>query len=283
MTTLLIDSNAVCHRARHAMKSSNLSHDEMRTEVIFSFMNQIYTLASTFETSQFVFAWDSRESKRRKIYSGYKKRLKEKTQEDIDFDNLTLPQFDKIRCEVLPCLGFNNQFLKDGYEADDIIAALVMKHKDKFTIVSRDNDLYQLLFFADMYDPQTKRTMTKHTFYQQFGLVPSKWAMVKAIGGCNSDTIKGVPRVGATTAVKYLRGQLKENAKAYAAIKESQKLIDFNLKLVKLPFAGMNGTFTLSEDNLSTRKFLETFTKLGFRTFISDREFAGWEKLFNLK
>jgi DNA polymerase-1 len=283
MTTLLIDSNAVCHRARHAMKSSNLSHDEMRTEVIFSFMNQIYTLAQTFNTNQFVFAWDSRESKRRKIYPEYKKRSKEKTQDDIDFDNLTLPQFDKIRCEVLPCLGFNNQFLKEGYEADDIIAALVMKHKGKFTIISRDNDLYQLLFFADMYDPQTKHTMTKNSFYQRFGILPSKWALIKAIGGCNSDNVKGVYRVGETTAVKFLRGQLKENAKAYAAIQEDWKVVEFNLKLTQLPFAGMNGNFTLSEDSLSARKFLETFTKLGFRTFISDREFAGWEKLFNLK
>lgn len=283
MTTLLIDSNAVCHRARHAMKSSNLSYDEMRTEVIFSFMNQLYTLAKTFDTNQFVFAWDSRESKRRKIYPGYKKRGKEKTQEDIEFDELTLPQFDKIRCEVLPCLGFNNQFLKEGYEADDIIAALVMKYKDKFTIVSRDNDLYQLLFYADMYDPQTKRTMTKKTFYQQFGVLPSKWAMVKAIGGCTSDKVKGVDRVGETTAIKYLRGQLKEGAKTLTAIEESQKLIESNLKLVKLPFAGMNGNFALSEDTLSVRKFTETFTKLGFRTFLSDREFQGWETLFQLR
>lgn len=281
MTTLLIDSNAVCHRARHAMKGTQLSHEEMRTEVIFSFMNQIFTLAERFNTNRFVFAWDSRESKRRKIYPAYKKRDKEKTQEDIDFDNLTLPQFDRIRCEVLPALGFCNQFLKEGYEADDIIAALVMKHKDKFTIVSRDNDLYQLLFFAQMYDPQTKRMMDKSSFYGNFGILPSKWAMVKAIAGCKSDNVKGIDRVGEVTALKYLKGQLKENAKLLTAINENQKLIDFNIKLVKLPFAGMTDNFTLSADTLSARKFLETFSQFGFRTFTGS-EFKDWERLFKL-
>jgi DNA polymerase-1 len=283
MTVLLIDSNAVCHRARHAMKGSQLSHNEMKTEVIFSFMNQLYTLAEVFNTSKFVFVWDSRESKRRKICPDYKRKTKEKTPEEIEFDNLTLPQFDTIRCEVLPNLGFNNIFMKDGYEADDIIAALVMKHPNYFTIISRDNDLYQLLFYADMYDPQMKKTTTKTTFFRSFGILPSKWAMVKAIGGCKSDNVRGVDRVGEITAVKYLKGQLKEGAKTLAAIEENKKLIDFNLKLVKLPLAGMNGSFRLCEDQLTVRKFLEVFTKLGFRTFLADKEFPSWERLFNLK
>lgn len=265
------------------MKGSNLSHDEMKTEVIFSFMNQLYTLAQHFETNQFVFVWDSRESLRRKIYPDYKKKRKEKTQEDIDFDNLTMPQFDRIRCEVLPCLGFNNIFLKEGYEADDIIAALVMKHEGKFTIISRDNDLYQLLLYADMYDPQTKKLQTKMTFFRQFGIGPGKWATVKAIAGCTSDNIRGVNRVGESTAIKYLKGKLKPEAKTLQAIRDSSKMIEFNMKLVKLPYADMPFRQMLKNDELTSRKFLETFTKLGFRTFLSDKEFQGWEQLFNLK
>jgi DNA polymerase I len=281
MTTLLIDSNAICHRARHAMKGSNLSHDEMKTEVIFSFMNQIYTLAQRFETKNFVFVWDSRESLRRKIYPDYKRKRKEKTQEDIDFDNLTIPQFDRIRCEVLPCLGFNNIFLKEGYEADDIIAALVFSHPGIFTIVSRDNDLYQLRLYCDMYDPQTKKLQTKFTFYNQFGIGPGKWATVKSIAGCTSDNIRGVNRVGESTAIKYIKGKLKPEAKTLQAIKDSQKMIKFNMKLVKLPFAGLNGSYSMTTDGLTSRKFLETFTKLGFRTFLT--EMPEWERLFKLR
>jgi DNA polymerase I len=281
VTTLLIDSNAVCHRARHAMRGSNLSIDEMRTEVIFGFMNQIYTLAQFFHTNQFIFVWDSRESLRRKICPSYKKKLKEKTQEDIDFDNLTLPQFDRIRCEVLPALGFANIFMKDGYESDDIIAVLVFRYP-RLTIVSRDNDLYQLLLYADMYDPQTKTLMTKHTFFNKFGIGPGKWAMVKAIGGCVSDNVKGVQGVGEKTAIKYLKGQLKEGNKTFIAIEKSKELIDFNRRLVKLPFNNMSWKLELKEDSLSARKFLEVFGKLGFRTFISEREFPEWERLFGL-
>jgi DNA polymerase I len=281
MTTLLIDSNALCHRARHAMKGSGLSHEEMSTEVVFSFCNQIYNLAKYLESNKFVFCWDSRESKRRKMYPGYKKKNKEKTQEDIDFDNLTLPQFDEIRCKLLPCMGFNNIFLKEGYESDDLIAALVMKYPNRFTIISRDNDLFQLLFYADMFDPQTKRLYTKKTFFSQHGIVPSKWAMVKAIAGCTSDTVEGVPRVGEVTAVKYLKGTLKEKSKAYQSIADNQPIIDRNLKLVKLPLAGMNGNMTLTEDSISLKKFMETFSDYGFKTFLG-QDLRGWEEHFKL-
>jgi len=282
MTSLLIDSNALCHRARHAMKGSQLSYNELKTEVIFSFLNQIFNLAKVFETTDIHFVWDSRESKRRKIYPEYKRKHREKTPEEIEFDNLTLPQFDEIRCNVLPSMGFNNIYLKEGYEADDLIAFLVMCKKDKYTIVSRDNDLYQLLFYADMYDPQTKVTMTAKSFYARFGILPSKWAMVKAIAGCNSDNVKGVPRVGDVTAVKYLRSELKESAKAYTAITENEKLIQQNLKLVKLPFNNDTFIFKFYENELSTKKFLSVFTKYGFKTFMSDSEFPEWERVFKL-
>lgn len=265
------------------MKGSNLSMDEMRTEVIFSFMNQLFSLAQKFDNAQFVFVWDSRESKRRKIYPEYKHRKIEKTPEDIAFDELTLPQFDRIRCEVLPSLGFNNIFIKEGYEADDIIAAMVLNRPGLFTIISRDNDLFQLLRYADMYDPQTKKTYTKFTFNSAYGIGPGLWPKVKAIAGCTSDNVKGVDRVGEVTAIKYLKGTLKKEAKTYIAIEENKKLIDFNLKLVKLPFAGLTNRFDLTTDNLTTGKFLETFRTLGFRTFLSDREFPDWERLFKLR
>lgn len=283
MEELIIDSNAVCHRARHAMKGTGLSHNEMKTEVIFSFMNQIYSLAQYFNTNKFVFVWDSRESKRRKMYPDYKKRKQEKTPEEIEFDNLTLPQFDKIRCEVLPALGFNNIFMQNGYEADDIIATIVMQHKDRFTIISRDNDLYQLLFYAKMYDPQSKKMLDKKSFYKIYGIVPSKWAWVKATAGCTSDNVKGIYRIGESTALKYLRGELKDTAKTKAAIEESGDLIRKNMKLVKLPLEGTNSNIVLSKDILTARRFIETFTKLGFRTFLTDREFKEWEKIFRLK
>jgi len=55
MPTLILDSLSICHAAKHAMKSYPLSKEEIRTEVIFIFLQKMLTLARRFDTDKFVF------------------------------------------------------------------------------------------------------------------------------------------------------------------------------------------------------------------------------------
>ena len=48
-----------------------LSVNDLYTGVIFGFLRQVFSLADRFETNQFVFCWDSRQSFRKKIYPEY--------------------------------------------------------------------------------------------------------------------------------------------------------------------------------------------------------------------
>src|SRR3990172_1202711 len=149
MVLLIIDSNFICYKSMIAMKG--LSWDEHATGVIFGFLREISSLADKFESPRFVFAWDSRKSFRRNVYPEYKKRPKIEDPEMEDLFNSGRPQFDEIRLKVLPRLGFKNNFIQVGLEADDIMARIVQEHsgklplEDRICIVSSDEDLYQLL------------------------------------------------------------------------------------------------------------------------------------------
>lgn len=284
---LIIDSPALCHRAKFAMQKVELSFEEMKTEIIFNFLNQIMSLAKRFETNQFAFCWDSRKSKRRDLYPDYKrKRREDKTQEEKDFAVIAYEQFHRLRREVLSALGFKNNFIQTGLEADDIIASIVFLntlHGQKPIIVSRDNDLYQLLLYSDMFDFQTLKMMTDKLFIKEYKCLSSLWNLVKAIGGCTSDNVAGIEGVKEKIAIKYITHILPSHHKTFKAIesKKGQKIIERNKPLVYLPFEGTK-KFSIQRDILYSKDFYDTFEKLGFKSFLYHKNFREWEEQFNL-
>lgn len=284
---LIIDSPALCHRAKFAMQKVELSFEEMKTEIIFNFLNQIMSLAKRFETNQFAFCWDSRKSFRRDLYPDYKyKRKEEKTQEEKDFNNLAYEQFHRLRREILPALGFKNNFIQTGLEADDIIASLTKEEHIYQTIrvVSRDNDLFQLLDYCALFDFQTSKLITDVSFTKRYEILPSLWKHVKSHAGCSSDNVTGVKGVGEKTAIKYIKNTLPKHHKTFKAIesKEGQKIIERNKQLVYLPFKGTK-KFPIQEDRLYSKDFYNTFETLGFKSFLTQENFNEWEEVFNLQ
>jgi DNA polymerase-1 len=289
---LILDSNFLCHRSKHAMKNQDLSHERMRTEVIYNFCLSIFDLAKRFEPDTLVFVWDSRKSKRREIYPRYKPRgTKEKTPEEKFLDDVSYPQFNEIRRKLLPGLGFKNNFIQTGYEGDDIMASIVMNMTvGEPVLVSSDNDLLQLLGYCDIFNAITKKTITRTIFEDEWGIEPHIWADVKSIAGCgggkneSGDNVQGIDGVGEKTAIKYLKKTLNPTTKAFQNIDSSigKEIIETNLPLVKLPFEGTQ-TFTIQEDNLYSRDFISEFERYGFQSFMYANEFRQWERIFKLK
>jgi len=78
-----------------------------------------------FGTGNVVFAFDSKTSKRKKLFPGYKQ--KRHTKDLTDEERAALDEFRvqmrSLRRKILPALGFGNIFQVKGLEADDIIAA----------------------------------------------------------------------------------------------------------------------------------------------------------------
>ena len=308
---IIIDGNNLCHIVNH--KTGHLSDDDRPTGVVFGFMIKLLNMCRVMKTNEFIFCWDSQKSLRKLIYPEYKSNRNNKppvnpaekligafrgeTKEEI-IARLTMEkeaersalfnQISELRSEIIPALGFKNNFIKTGYEADDLIAYIVLMNPAKeFTIVSTDHDLYQLLSNnVRIYNTVKKTFYTKQDFEAEFNLSPVMFREVKAISGCTSDFIKGIQGVGDSTAAKYVRGD-KISPNLLDRIKEGVDVIARNRRLTYLPFlkeeqrgAIPKMGMPLRKDELQLSNFKRLFNQLSFVSLLKD--ISSWEQGFKL-
>lgn len=266
-TWLILDSNYLCYRAFYT--TGTLSYGDVMTGVVFGFLREIKTLQDLHMTRDIVFAFDFGEPLRKQFYQRYKANRKKEVDEA---SRLLISEFKKqvrlLRTEYLQELGFSNVLYQHGYEADDVIAAVVksLPRGDKAIIVSADHDLYQLLGpHVVMWHPQKKETMTEEILREKHGVGPIEWIDVKCLAGCDTDGILGVPGVGESTACKFLAGRLKPHTKAYQAITESNIIWERNRKLIMLPYPGME-PMKLHPDNVTAEKWSVLTGRLGMES-----------------
>lgn len=284
MKSIIVDSHCICHKEKHAKK--DLAFEGVGTGVIFGFMLEILKLAKRFDTNQLFFAWDSSTSHRKKVYPGYKdNRNGSPTPEQVELDRITRPQFYVIRDLVLPELGFrDSSFYFEGYEADDIIASITQCNMDKeWVIASSDEDLYQLLTpLVSMYKPHSRMQYTVEDFLWEMKIQPSDWAMVKALAGCKSDCVPGIPRVGEKTAIDYIRNLLKPTTKAFTAIRRAvtdNGFLERNLKLVTLPFPATPSIFVAGEIKPDLDGYIRTCQRFGFTSMMDKDSIKKWNEI----
>jgi DNA polymerase-1 len=269
---LILDCNYLCHRAYHS--TGSLSYHDVSTGVSFGFFKEVYKLITKFNSEKLIFCFDSGISNRKKISSVYKSnRRKNLTDDELENLKELNKQIIKLEKKYLPFLGFKNIFSLEGFEADDLIASICKYslNEEKAIIVSADADLYQLLSNkVKIYNPYKQVIITPDSFYVNNNISFNKWYLVKAIAGCSSDCVVGVNRVGEKTAIKFLNKELKKESKAYKSIKESIKLIQKNIPLVKLPLKG-TPKITIKKPILTSgKRWKILFEKLGMKSLISE-------------
>ncbi len=271
---ILLDCPFLCHRMKHAM--GDLSFKGSATGIIYGFLKSLSGFQDLFRTSNFVFCWDSKTSKRKEIYPKYKANRdnKEYTDEEIEFDRAFRKQMRKLRTTYLPMIGFKNIFVQRGYEGDDIIASIsqCLNEKDEAVIITSDKDLYQCIRpTVTFYNPQTGKILTLQGFKKQYGIHPIRWGLVKSFAGCTTDNVKGIKGVGEKTAIKYMEKELGTYTKAYHAITspEGVTIFDRNQLLVNLPLEGIR-IFKLRRDKLSEEGWRQVVKLLGMHS-IKDR------------
>lgn len=280
---LVIDSNFLGYQALYTMK--DLSHEEVPTAVVYGFLSRLLSLCKHFSTNQVIFLWDSRHSFRRNQYADYKsgRVRRPMTPEERKIKAAMFDQFILLRRHILREIGFNNVFLRPGYESDDTIAMVVRKStRHQFIVVTGDNDLLQLLRSnVRLYNPTTKKMMTHTRFFQEYGITPDRWPMVKAVGGCSSDSVKGVPGVAESSALKYVR-QILPAGKKLDAIKsaEGQSIIKRNLPLVTLPFQPPPEV-DLVNDDLNWAGLKKVSLIFGLDSFLSGDKKREWKTVLN--
>jgi len=226
---IIIDSNALIHRAYHALPRLTTKKGELVNAVygfLLVFFKSIRELQPDYIVATFDFPGPTFRHKKFKEY----KATRPPTPEDL------CQQTPKVK-EILK--SFNVLiFEKEGYEADDIIGTIASLAPKKQVIpeietiiLSGDLDALQLI------DSNTKvyflrrgvkdtvlydENLTKERYQ---GLSPAKLLDFRALRGDPSDNIPGVTGIGEKTAIKLI--------KEFGSLENLYKEIEQNTKKAK--------------------------------------------------
>lgn len=222
---VLIDGNAILHRAYHSLPPFKTSKGET-TNAIFGFIRMLFDIYSKVKPDYIGIAWDRKAPTYR--HEEYKEYKATRTQPPDDL----YPQLPRLK-EVLR--AFNIPMLeKDGYEADDILGTISHKAEKEpdleTTILTGDKDAFQLVSEktkilapikgvsqTELYNPQKVK--------EKLGINPDQVVDYKALSGDASDNIPGVPGIGPKQATEMLNkyGSLDEIYKHINELPPGQK------------------------------------------------------------
>ena len=109
---------------------------------------------------------------------------------------------DATRAFNIACLEM------EGFEADDIIAALACRARNaggRVTILSSDKDLMQLVGDGvEMLDPMKNKRIDAEGVREKFGVGPERVVDVQALAGDSTDNVPGAPGIGIKTAAQLI-------------------------------------------------------------------------------
>lgn len=294
-TIVVIDGNFIAHLCRF---TNRIRYKGKECGVILKIFEMILDCSMAYDTESISIVWDSKHSWRKKKHSWYKEKRTQDRKELTDQEKKDLrsmyEQVDKLM-KILPQIGFQNSFMQNGIEGDDLMAMICRNYPtSKIVLVASDHDLYQLIDNnVSILTPKGEylgKEYRKKDFEEEFGISPSKWHLVKAIAGCISDEVPGVgrdiktheivARIGEKTACNYLAGKLQNTTKAFQRIvcDEGQQIIDRNLELVRLPHQKTK-PIILKRNKIDKIAFLSLCHEYKFMSFINER-IDEWERFF---
>lgn len=200
---ILVDGNALVHRAYHGIRPGLATTDGRPTTATYSFTQRFQKIINDYTPKYMAVCFDQGRSGRDEVYEGYKADREETP------DELAL-QFDDIK-EIIKAYGVSI-IEKEGYEADDVIAAMTNKaieQEFEVLIVTIDKDMFQLI------SPHVKVYRigigkAKDTVYdadkveERYGVKPNLMADYLALAGDSVDNIPGVSGVGKKGAPKLI-------------------------------------------------------------------------------
>jgi DNA polymerase-1 len=202
---VIIDSNALIHRAFHALPPMT-TKDGRLVNAVYGFTSVLLKVIKDFKPQYVAAAFDvAAKTFRHTDYAEYKATRVKAAQELYD-------QIPLVK-EVLRALNIK-VFEKPGYEADDVIGTLTIRDEvDKpnveSIVVTGDMDELQLV------DANTKvyrlqKGMSDSLLYdtklvkEKFGFTPAQVPDYTALAGDSSDNIPGAPGIGLKGAANIL-------------------------------------------------------------------------------
>lgn len=203
---VLIDGNAILHRAYHALPPLN-SPDGTLVNAVYGFTTMLLRIIIDLAPTHVAVAFDRpKPTFRKDMFAGYQaKRPK--------MDDELAGQIGTVH-DVVTALGLPIYEL-DGYEADDVIGTIVRKAThdnngfDSVIVVTGDRDILQLVTDR-VFGYMPTKGLSEAKLYgvaetaERMGVPPEKIPDFKALAGDPSDNYPGVAGIGPKTAADLI-------------------------------------------------------------------------------
>lgn len=247
---VIIDGNAIVHRAYHALPPMTTKNGKM-VNAVYGFTSMLLRVIKDLKPTHVAVTFDVAGSTFRHVKYDQYKATRVKADQEL-YDQIPLVH-DVVSAFDIPI------YKKKGYEADDVIGTVVKKmtrqcHPERSEgslskkghecaqtyIVTGDMDTLQLVD-DNIFVYTLRKGLSDIVIYdtaevkKRFGFGPELMVDYKALRGDTSDNIPGVPGIGEKTAsdliVKF--GNLKELYKAVNKEKDKNKSELFSPAILK--------------------------------------------------
>ena len=258
----LVDGSSYIYRAFYALPPLK-SPDGKPTGAVYGFIRMLSKLINDINPDYIAVVFDKAgKTFRHEEYKEYKATRKE-TPDEL---KMQIPVIKKI----IKLFGIK-VLEKEGFEADDIIATLAKKAKEKgYTVyvITPDKDMMQLVSEnIFVFNPVSEKLFDKEAVKEKYGVYPEQFIDYLAIVGDSVDNIHGVKGVGPKTASKLLN--------EYESIEGIFENLD-NLK------EKVKNAFLEAKENLKTNRFLiklDDNTPLDTKIEELEKKQTNWEEL----
>ncbi|MFQ5614347.1 MAG: DNA polymerase I [Anaerolineae bacterium] len=203
-TLVLIDGHALAYRAYFGMPATFSTGGGEPTHAVYGFTNMLLAVWKEHEPDYFIVTFDKGDTFRHEMYGEYKA-TREKMPDDLHHQIGRIEQL--VRAFNMPV------FVKEGYEADDLLGTLARQAAGRgieSLIVTGDRDTFQLIA------PRIKVLISGRSFndrlvydeakiQERYGLSPAQLIDLKGLVGDASDNIPGVKGIGEKGGAKLLQ------------------------------------------------------------------------------
>lgn len=260
-TLLIIDGNAIMHRAFHALPPFKTKNG-VSTNVIYGFFSMLNKVITDFKPNKIIICFDTpKPTFRNKLFKEYQSQ-RPKIADDF------ITQIPLLKDAISKAGIF--QIEKDGYEADDLIGTIANRFKKqnlKILILTGDKDILQVVD-KNVFVVAPQLGLSNFKLYdieevkKKFNLLPDKIPDLKALTGDPSDNYPGAKGIGPKTA-SLLLNQFGTIANIYQHLKEingkTKDLLQTNKENVlishKLATIDNHVGLTIDIDKINFEKF----------------------------
>ena len=206
--TLLVDASSLIYRAFFAVPDTVRAPDGTPVNGAHGFIDMLARLIATYSPACLACAWDDdwRPQWRVDLIESYKAhRVAEDTEQVDDVLEKQVP----VIAEVLELAGIAAIGCA-GYEAEDVIGALVPHAPGPVAIVSGDRDLFQLVHDPDVWILYPRRgvsdliVVNESYIAEKYGVPGRGYGDMAILRGDPSDGLPGVRGIGEKTAVSLI-------------------------------------------------------------------------------